>query len=485
MHEVLIGDNRLTMPTLPAGCAHVCVTSPPYFGLRSYLPADHADKSLELGSEATPEIYIEQQLAVFHEVRRVLRDDGLLFVNLGDSYDAGTSTGRKGCLTSDVGWHSEGIGNRVTTEGTKTGDLLGMPWRFALAMRDDGWWLRDCIIWHKPSPMPSSQNGVRWTRCMVKTGRKAVDWTVTPKGWDVGKGAHDEVANGNYRQNGEREQTVAVFEPCPGCDKCRAHDGYVLRRGRFRTTTSHEFIFMFAKSKGYFTDAEACKEAVSGNAHPRGDGLNPKTNGAIVGVEKQNESFSVAINGLVETRIPRSVWKISPEPYKKAHFATFPSALPKRCIEMATSPRGCCPACGAQYAPVVESERVATRPGTNHKIKLHPENQHGSQTIIANMDPQRHVSRTNVLDYWPTCDCKAGDPVPCVVLDCYGGSGTTAQAAQAIGRDWIICELNEAYVDQERINTPPRWALPAKAKRPKPAPAVADSFPLFANLETP
>lgn len=457
MNRVLIGDNREQLATLPHGCVHCCVTSPPYWGLRSYLPADHPDKAKELGSEQTPEEFLATLIDVFRAVRRVLRDDGVLFVNLGDSYaDDSKWGGTTGGKHVD-GLHGESIGRNKTKSGYKPGDLCNMPHRLAMALQADGWFHRDTIIWHKPSPMPSSQNGVRWERCRIKVRSMSKD-------------------DPRYRSGScetRSAQTASVehgtqYEPCPGCPKCSPNDGYILRRGRFRTTTSHEYIFMFSKSKHYHADAEQCKEDAIYKDSDRQSKKRGEFNGKGAPMDGR-EPF----RAVTETRLPRSIWKIPPEPYKSSHFATFPSLLAKRCIEMATSAAGCCATCGAQLAPVVSTERIPTRPGINNKIWKHADGDKVGQRSDSspNLDPERHISRTIVSGYRPTCTCPANDPIPCVVLDPFGGSGRTAQAAQAMGRNWILCELNAAYVNQEMIDTLPKWA---KEKRTK-APAAIDT----------
>lgn len=459
--QTLIGDNRQTVPTLPAGCAHVCVTSPPYWNLRSYLPGDHADKSLEIGSEPTPEQFIETMVEVFRGVRHALRDDGLLFVNLGDSYAAGGRGGGGGSFQhDDVGTKiSKKNRHRAPVPGYKDGDQMAMPHRVAFALRDDGWYWRDTIIWAKPSPMPSSQNGVRWERCRVKIGGRT-------------RGANHAGSAAGYNPSPSHPSNGIVatecnWSLCLGCDKCRATDGYILRRGRFRTTTAHEYIFVFAKSKGYFADAERCKEKSTGTSHSQARSSSSKQAGAVPGVVRANGSF--ATTATVETRLPRSVWRVAPEPFKKAHFATYPSDLVRRCLLMAISAKGCCAACGAQYAPVVETERIPTRPALANVLDA---------TGMSNRDPERHIQRSKVLDYWPTCTCNAGEPVPCTVLDPFGGSGTTAQAANWMGCNWIICELNEAYAElsKERIETPPKWARPKREQRIKPSAGQLELF---------
>src|SRR5690554_4836246 len=137
MNQIIQGDVIEALRSLPEGFIHTCVTSPPYWGLRDYgVPG-------QIGLEPTPEEYVEKMVEVFREVRRVLRDDGTLWLNLGDSY-ANSNTG----------------GNRrmslKSTKGLKPKNLVGIPWRVAFALQADGWYLRSDIIWHKPNAMPES-----------------------------------------------------------------------------------------------------------------------------------------------------------------------------------------------------------------------------------------------------------------------------------------------------------------------------------------
>jgi DNA modification methylase len=154
--QILNGDCIEMMKTLPDKSVNCCVTSPPYFGLRDY---GHEG---QIGLEETPEAFVQKMVEVFSEVKRVLRDDGTLWLNLGDSY-AGSGKGRNA-----DGSHQEG-GKQGTNKGTVLGslvktyaqdckpkDLIGIPWMVAFALRADGWYLRQDIIWHKPNPMPES-----------------------------------------------------------------------------------------------------------------------------------------------------------------------------------------------------------------------------------------------------------------------------------------------------------------------------------------
>ncbi|KKM16150.1 hypothetical protein LCGC14_1688780 [marine sediment metagenome] len=149
--KVYHGDCINTMKLWPDGCVHCCVTSPPYWALRDY------GTEGQLGLEKTPEEYIEKMVAVFQEVKRVLRDDGTLWLNMGDSYatraysDSHTFDPKYGGRN-----RTRGYPNRQKQSGLKHKDLCGMPWRLAFALQADGWYLRQDIIWHKPNPMPES-----------------------------------------------------------------------------------------------------------------------------------------------------------------------------------------------------------------------------------------------------------------------------------------------------------------------------------------
>lgn len=152
--SIYIGDCIESMRTMPDSSINTCVTSPPYFGLRDY---GHAG---QLGLESTPDEYIAKMVNVFREVRRVLRDDGTLWLNIGDSYATGTKADRQQSTNPGVGSNRPEAQNSVARignpNGCKTKDLIGIPWLLAFALRDVGWYLRQDIIWHKPNPMPES-----------------------------------------------------------------------------------------------------------------------------------------------------------------------------------------------------------------------------------------------------------------------------------------------------------------------------------------
>lgn len=296
---------------------HCVVTSPPYWNLRNYgMPR-------QLGLESTPEEYVLAMVDVFREVWRVLRDDGTLWLNMGDCYCSGISsprtredmeTGTERALPRN--WFSDA--NKIDRNGKPPGwkekDLIATSWMLALALRADGWYLRSDIIWYKKNPMP---------------------------------------------------ETV-----------------------KDRPTKAHEYIFLLSKSRKYYYDAEAIKEDTTGEAHSRGDGVNPKSRAVPAGWDttkgngghgnihkrgrnnqpngksryntpkwprtrpKQNESYSSAMGGLLpigSKRNKRTVWDVNPQPFSEAHFATFPEELIKPCI-LAGCPQG-----GTVFDPFVGS----------------------------------------------------------------------------------------------------------------------------------
>jgi DNA modification methylase len=153
-YEILLGDCIEQMRTLPDQSVHTCVTSPPYFGLRDY---GHEG---QIGLEETPDAFVAKLVEVFREVRRVLRDDGTLWLNLGDTYAQKGGRGEQGATSARQGRANvkaqEKRASLTPPSGLKPKDLIGIPWRVAFALQSDGWYLRQDIIWHKPNPMPES-----------------------------------------------------------------------------------------------------------------------------------------------------------------------------------------------------------------------------------------------------------------------------------------------------------------------------------------
>lgn len=149
-HQILIGDVRTQLTTIPDNTIRCCVTSPPYFGLRDYGMTE------QIGLERDPDAFVEELVSVFREVRRVLTPDGTLWINIGDSY-AGSGKGPEGNINK--GTTARHVGPKhggIVPEGMKPKDLIGIPWMLAFALRKDGWYLRQDIIWSKTTCMPES-----------------------------------------------------------------------------------------------------------------------------------------------------------------------------------------------------------------------------------------------------------------------------------------------------------------------------------------
>jgi DNA modification methylase len=274
-YEILVGDCRELLATLPERSVQCVVTSPPYFGLRDY----GADG--QIGLEPTPDAYVAELVEVFRGVRRVLRDDGTVWLNLGDSYSSGDGQRTNGPQTNTTTLH--GVRVRMPRAATpsdgradvsasfagmpKPKDLVGIPWRVAFALQADGWYLRSDIIWHKPNPMPES---------------------VTD-----------------------------------------------------RPTKSHEYIFLLTKSERYHYDHAAIAEPAA-YAGTMQSFATPAKYARVVGGERQrngNETPGAPPVQMGGTRNKRSVWTVATAPYPEAHFATYPPELIRPCVQ-AGAPEG-------------------------------------------------------------------------------------------------------------------------------------------------
>ncbi len=379
------GDLFDVLPTLPEKSVHCVVSSPPYWGLRDYgnPPRTFPDGWTGcLGLEPTPEMFIAHMVQAFAEVHRVLRDDGTLWLNMGDCYAA------HGRMVDDVEpskaypkpyKNGPSIG-RVA--GYKPKDLIGIPWMLAFALRSWGWYLRAEIVWAK------------------------------------------------------------------GVSFCDAYAGSVMPESvQDRPTRSHEQVFLLTKQKSYFYDAEAVREAASGTAHSRGNGLNPKAlvNAPGSGV-KQNSSFSAAVNELVNSRNLRTVWTISPKPFTEAHFATFPPDLVIPCIKAGTSENGVCAVCGAPWRRLVEKEPIPEDVRADFAAaRERSAEDHGRTDGFTTRRPNFQRGRGETT-WEPTCSCGA-DVVPAVVMDCFSGAGTVGAVCAGLQRRYLGVEINPAYIE--------------------------------------
>jgi DNA modification methylase len=222
-----------------------------------------------------------------------------------------------------------------------------------------------------------------------------------------------------------------------------------------RPTTAHEYILLLTKSGRYFYDQEAVRETSSSLTRcPLSASQGDKTllNRAMKGVRGSGWADDPKRPYRPGTRNLRSVWTHPTQPYKGAHFATFPERLPATCILAGTSAKGCCPKCGAPWARVVEKTpatmNIRVR-DAKRGVTTAEEGYRASDSEIAGYGPER-MGTTHTLGWKPTCSCDAGEPVPCRVLDPFVGAGTTALVALQHGRHFLGCELNPKYVRMTR-----------------------------------
>jgi DNA modification methylase len=287
MWEIRQGDALEVLRTLGAGSVQCCVTSPPYWGLRDY---GHAG---QIGLECTPEEYVSRLVEVFREVRRVLADDGTLWLNLGDSYaGGGKQTGRndearetpggRGCsfrggprrrvgvIPGRPGNGQQGAARDRDGIGAvrlKPKDLVGIPWRVAFALQADGWWLRSDIIWAKPNPMPES---------------------VTD-----------------------------------------------------RPTKAHEYLFLLAKSERYYYAADGIAEPHVTSDDPRARLDYVVKRGRFCPMPDGDTQRAATVGPStwpVRGRNRRTVWTIASQPFPGSHFATMPEALVEPCVMAGSKP---------------------------------------------------------------------------------------------------------------------------------------------------
>ena len=395
--------------------------------------------------------YVCHMVLIFREVRRVLRDDGTCWLNLGDAMSSG---GRNDHGTR-IGYKQET--NRGSAEsknwrapqppGLKPKDLCGIPWRVAMALQADGWYLRSDIIWSKPNPMPESIDGWRWEKHRIKA--KA----------SVRKSKQEHLPEEGKRPGGNRgnalsdvqNQPLAEWIDCPGCETCELNGGLVLRRGAWRPTKSHEYIFLLSKSEDYFCDREAVAEAAAESSLARINQatFNHQTGGpkdyARTGINP-NRSARKALENFADNggkRNLRSVWEIPTQPYSGSRFATFPERIPEIAIRAGTSEKACCPKCGAPWGRVVKG---STAEAQSHKRSYFDR---GKTAIHQDGRAQNGARFDSATTGWkPTCQCDAGESVPCLVLDPFAGSGTVGEVAYKLGRRFVLCDL--AYQDLQR-----------------------------------
>mgnify|MGYP006921290385 CR=1 FL=1 len=310
---IICGDALAELRHLPDESIHCCVTSPPYWGLRDYgVPG-------QLGLEKTPEEYVAKMVEVFREVRRALRKDGTLWLNLGDSYAgswSGSSMRPSGGQQRSGGPGFQPLDDRVPARGgyvppgLKPKDLCGIPWRVALALQGDGWWLRQDIIWAKPNPMPESVRD----RC-TKAHEYIFMLSKSARYYYDAEAVKEPGSAATIQRLGQPSfdtQAGGAKDPLTGNRSCRKALENLKKRlpsGWNNCPGNHRSLI------GRF---ENDKQRGHSRRHA---GFNDRWDG----MEKV-EQCSLMVN-------LRSVWAIAIKPFPEAHFATFPPEIPTRCIK--------------------------------------------------------------------------------------------------------------------------------------------------------
>lgn len=302
--RLMVGDALEQLRTLPDESVQTCVTSPPYWGLRDY------GVEGQIGLEASPQEFLRRIVEVFREVRRVLKPDGTAWVNMGDTYASagwgggvGTSSTVNGSSQHAAREARAKLRNRVV--GGKAKDKLGIPWRVAFALQDEGWWLRSDIVWHKPNPMPESVRdrptvAHEFVFLLSKAERYFYN---TPEARErcIVVAAHPRVSASKSGSDSLSKQASRAFS-------AKRSAGVEKRQTEYSAA-----------------DAAARLE--------RGRSAASKRMGRGPGWRvKNNESFTSAVTQLVEFRNWRDVWSIPTQASSLEHFAAFPEELARRCI---------------------------------------------------------------------------------------------------------------------------------------------------------
>lgn len=379
LNKTHVGDCRDLMRRMVADGVKVqtCVSSPPYWQLRNY------GVSGQIGLEPSIAEYVDTIVEVFRCVRDVLADDGVIWVNMGDGYASAGGAGWQGKNGQRAGrrhtQHTLHKAFPIADAAIKSKDLIGMPWMIAFALRQDGWFLRQDVIWEKPNPMPESVRD-RCTKSheymFLLSKKETYYWDFAAMQEPASEGTHERLnqnlANqiGSMRANGgtRSDRPMKAVAGWATGEQSHSSMDHAMpsdqRKRKLAGNKSHKHVTAYEagdemqRTKAGLVDYAQRQRAAEGNV-------------------KNNDSFDDAMAVMPMTRNKRDVWTVASEPFSGAHFATFPTALIIPCI-------------------------------------------------------------------------LAGSRLGDTVLDPFMGSGTTAQVATNLGRNFIGCELNEKYVRLQR-----------------------------------
>lgn len=420
LNQLTLCDILEFLPKLREKSVHVIVTSPPYWAVRDYKiePTDWPEvkyklfgfeltvppMTCQLGHEPTPEYFVGHMVYVFRLARRVLRDDGTLWMNMGDCYNSKSGGYQGAHQHGNHSYISEGtklatVKINRNSKTLKQKDLAGIPWMLAFALRGDGWYLRQDIIWHKRNPMPESV-GDRCTKAheyIFMLSKKPVyyfdqyaisteitDSSVLRMQQDLSKQNGSHKAHAGKRHNGPMK-AVAPRHKLPG--NWHQNENY---HGTYpgNPADAHKNLKRDGKTHSMHEGRKARAEAeanygINGKGFQGHSGYFDKE-GNLIGSGRANK---------------KSVWTINNKGTKEDHYATYPEELPVDPIKAGSSEHGCCSACGS---------------------------------------PWKRKNKNEPLKWVPTCKCDAS-VVPCIVMDIFAGTNTTGIVSRKLGRNYYAC----------------------------------------------
>lgn len=385
LNVVINGDALEVARSQPDESVNLIISSPPYWGLRKYLPDESEFKGLEIGSEETLDDYIHSLVTLFREMRRILRKDGCMWLNMGDSYaGGGRGIGKTQLQTSNRGSF---VPRQPLPKGIKAKDLVGQPWMLAFALRNDGWYLRLDGIWNKPNPMPGSQK-------------------------DRPTMAHEYIFLLSKSQH-------YYFDLVPMQTPVKEHS--IKRQGR-AISDSHK------NSNG------APGQTPHSFSRPR---PNLKQNGTG---NRQYAGFNERYDGQkIPMASPRSVFTVPTTGFKGSHFATYPIDLIKPLVDAACPPI-VCSSCGKPHIRITRKIAVIDEQDTTARMQF--KNRYYFPPCQRYSESKRGQT---TLGWKPTCTCNVGTKAG-VVYDPFMGSGTSAAVATLLGRQFSGSELNPDYM---------------------------------------
>lgn len=417
---VLVGDVVERLRELEPESVHCVVTSPPYWGLRDY--GAHG----QIGLEATPQEYVERLVQVFAEVRRVLRRDGTVWLNLGDSYAAQGGGKAPGVYSDKRAAEATWEAPRRPPGGLKAKDLVGLPWRVALALQADGWWLRSDIIWAKPNPMPESvrdrpTNAHEHVFLLAKTARYFYDHAA------VREPHTDTKSMVRFTPGGRGKTAYATASAGPVGQPQRDSHGGLGFHPSGRNLRNVWTIATQPYPDAHFATfpEELARRCIAAGTSERGCCR-------VCGAPWRR---------VVERSLrPRDMGR--PQAQRAVALASAAGLTDRHILAL-------------QAAGVSDSGKArVTQDGfgknTAEVIALAQE----AKDALGGYHREFLLTAPATIGLEPACRCEAPEPVPCTVLDPFAGSGTTLAVARRTGRRAVGIELQQEYLPliQRRVS---------------------------------